>query len=174
MRELVHIPLLQILSLVAFSGTEKLPKGWSAPSSPKGRVSFVVTDSRCGVFGWWRAGTCGERGEHYTAWLVLLRCWLSSKLCDYKQLHVSRALLSRERLPGRLWIMAICSVSVYVKWWGGLHGWWKPFPAGLAKNIIHPTSRYPECFAPKQKPFLFSVLAFIKLLMCILVARNQT
>lgn len=33
------------------------------------------------------------------AWLVLLRCWLSSKLCDYKQLDVSRALLSRERLP---------------------------------------------------------------------------
>ena len=28
MRELVNIPLVHILTLVAFSGTEKLPKGW--------------------------------------------------------------------------------------------------------------------------------------------------
>lgn len=28
MRELVNIPLVHILTLVAFSGTETLPKGW--------------------------------------------------------------------------------------------------------------------------------------------------
>jgi hypothetical protein len=32
MREFVNIPLVQILTLVAFSRTEKLPKGWSERS----------------------------------------------------------------------------------------------------------------------------------------------
>jgi hypothetical protein len=49
MRELVNIPLLQMLTLVAFSGTEKLPKGWSVQSCPTVRVSFIVTDSLCDV-----------------------------------------------------------------------------------------------------------------------------
>lgn len=49
MRELVNIPLLQILTLVAFSGTEKLPKGWSVQSCPRGSVSFMVTASFYGV-----------------------------------------------------------------------------------------------------------------------------
>lgn len=44
MRELANIPLLQILTLVAFSGTEKLPKGWSALSCLKMYVSFMAAD----------------------------------------------------------------------------------------------------------------------------------